>query len=280
MEETVRAIQEVLALRTDLSTFLVHLTKESDTQTAADRLRNIVRDRTLRAGDFMPPLSTSLGLPPDSQRVVCFTETPLHLVSLLLGTIGQRNNTYSPYGLAITKRGGRLNGVNPVWYLDTSSGAGANDPWLSKNFANLWRAVAESTQSMKSASAALENGIGWVGASDPSLLPDLYAGLNSLARAAESLEAAREDIASLAPHLQVMGTHENGKPNEFWWEREWRHPGDFTIPQDIHYIVLCPEEEIPAFESLSRMRALDPRWSLEEMIAHLSNFDRREVRQL
>lgn len=41
-------------------------------------------------------------LPTESQNCVCFTETPLEHVSLLLGKIGDRNCEFKPYGIAIT----------------------------------------------------------------------------------------------------------------------------------------------------------------------------------
>ena len=78
-----------------------------------------------------------------------------------------------------------------------------------------------------------------------------------------------------------MGTGQNYK-KEFWWEREWRHVGDFTLPEN--YIVLCPEHEIGALEQFTqslpqprRVRMIDPFCGLDQIIARLAGFDDEEV---
>jgi hypothetical protein len=92
-------------------------------------------------------------------------------------------------------------------------------------------------------------------------------------------------IAKLAPFIEQMGTKTNRKGvleyrKEFWWEREWRHQGDFKLPD--HFIALCPEEDIPAFEKVLKKEwlsipLLDPRWGLEQIIARLAGFETDEI---
>lgn len=43
-------IEDVLQRRTDLSTFVVHLTRDTDRAAARDNLTSIIQERTLRAG--------------------------------------------------------------------------------------------------------------------------------------------------------------------------------------------------------------------------------------
>lgn len=62
------------------------------------------------------------GMNLDSQKCVCFTETPLEYVHLLLEEIENRDFLFKPYGVALTKKMGRNLGVNPVWYVDISPG--------------------------------------------------------------------------------------------------------------------------------------------------------------
>jgi hypothetical protein len=62
------------------------------------------------------------GLVVDSQKCVCFTETPLEYVHLLLEQIDNRQVQFEPYGVAFPKKIGRTKGVNPVWYIDITPG--------------------------------------------------------------------------------------------------------------------------------------------------------------
>ena len=86
----------------------------------------------------------------------------------------------------------------------------------------------------------------------------------------------------MAPFIEQMGTKKGvqGYRKEFWWEREWRYQGDFELPD--HFIVLCPEKEIPAFKKLLKKEdllvpLLDPRWGLEQIIARLAGFKPGEI---
>jgi hypothetical protein len=59
-----------------------------------------------------------------SQRVVCFSETPLEHIYSLYGDIEDRSIHLEPYGLALTKVVARMMGVNPVWYVDMTTRGG------------------------------------------------------------------------------------------------------------------------------------------------------------
>lgn len=136
-------IQEVLARRSDLSTFLVHLTRTVGGQSAKQRLASIVRGRFIVPvspfGHAVARLQAS-GWPLDSQRCVCFTETPLEHMSLLTEEIEGRQVKFEPYGIIITKKQARRLGVNPVWYLDITPG----HDWLTKPLNGLIdRAISE-----------------------------------------------------------------------------------------------------------------------------------------
>ena len=178
------------------------------------------------------------GAAPESQRCVCFTETPLEQIHLLTSEIDGRAFHFEAYGIAITKRQGRERGVNPVWYVDMTPG----HPWLTKNLDNL-RDKALSGETF----------------SDP-------------------------DVEAILPFIEHMGsgTRRAGGDyqKEFWWEREWRHPKDFSLP--AQYLGLCPEEEISQFAHITKeqdldIRFVDPTWSLEQIIALLARFPRSAV---
>lgn len=118
-------IVEILARRTDLSTFLVHLTRTSAGRTGKIRLKNIILGGTIAANNPFGHAAREMarhGLSTDNQKCVCFTETPLEHVSLLTEAIDGRTVQFEPYGIVITKKQGRRHGVNPVWYLDQTPG--------------------------------------------------------------------------------------------------------------------------------------------------------------
>ena len=93
------------------------------------------------------------------------------------------------------------------------------------------------------------------------------------------------DFAALCPYIEQMGSGQSaagpsGYKKEFWWEREWRHVGDFALPSQI--ICLCPEKEIDYFSGVmselgQRGKCIDPQWSLERIIAHLVGFPKDET---
>lgn len=118
-------IQEVLSRRSDLSTFLVHLTRTSDGSSAKDRLISIVLGGVIEAvnpfGHAVSQLRNARWSL-ENQRCVCFTETPLEHIGLLTEEIEGRQIKFEPYGLIITKKQARRLGVNPVWYLDITPG--------------------------------------------------------------------------------------------------------------------------------------------------------------
>lgn len=118
-------IRRLVARRTDLSTFLVHLTRSSGGQQAADRLESILRAEVIEARTMFGAAKGALegrGIQLASQKCVCFTETPLEYMHLLIEPIDGRAIQFERYGIAFTKKVGRQWGVNPVWYLDITPG--------------------------------------------------------------------------------------------------------------------------------------------------------------
>jgi hypothetical protein len=233
-------IQQLLARRSDLSTFLVHLTREYPPGIPAkNNLKSILYDKEIKAknpyGSALSNLrylnaETEENL--DSQKVVCFTETPLEHIRLLTEKIEGRRYEFEPYGIAITKRTARLWDVNPVWYLDITPG----HDWLTVPLDRL-------------VDAEIKN---------------------------ETF--ATSDLAKLTPFIEQMGVGTEGEYfKEFWWEREWRHVGNFSL--NTRFIVICPEQDYDeVIESLHlNMPFIDPSWSLEQIIGKLAGFEAKDI---
>ncbi|WP_042409932.1 hypothetical protein [Streptacidiphilus carbonis] len=78
----------------------------------------------------------------------------------------------------------------------------------------------------------------------------------------------------MTPFIEQMGKPADVR-KEFWWEREWRHVGDFSFSYQDLVVVFAPEEEHEDFEEHlyklkekgRRPMLVDARWGLERMIA-------------
>jgi len=234
-------VERLLARRTDLSTFLVHLTRSSGGESAKDRLKNIVRTHVIEArspyGPAVPRIQKA-GQNADSQKCVCFTETPLEHVHILTSEIDDRDFRFEPYGIAISKKQGRKRGVNPVWYLDITPGHN----WLTQPLEQMIDTVIAAGQFKD----------------------------NPLARLTPFIE-------QMGRGQHAHG--ETGYKKEFWWEREWRYQGDFDISG--RPIILCPAADQPEIKAVLEEQDanaiddpsfIDPQWSLEQIIGKLAGF--------
>jgi hypothetical protein len=241
-------IREVLNRRSDLSTFVVHLTRETaDGAAASSNLESIIHEGTLRAASPLGWAKTEDD-PQDAlrqtQRVACFSETPLeHCYSLFADIVG-RDVHLQPYGLALTKILARMMGVHPVWYVDMTTRGG------------LEREEARALDALRDQAIATGN-------------------------------FHENPIAKLLPFFEHMGTWPHSQ-KEFWWEREWRHRGDLDLtPYWNRVIWLCPEHEHARFELLvaestppgqeGRPVCLDPGWGTEQIIARLCGLPAGDV---
>jgi len=221
-----RKIHEILARRTDLGAFLVHLTRGDNDALAKQNLRSILDSNYIEARNpFGPAVGGGLtDAESASQRCVCFTETPLEHVALLVGDIAGRSVQFRGYGIAVPKKLARKVGVNPVWYTDITPG----HDWL-----------------MESVNALIDQ-----------------------ARAEGDFLGS--PISKLTPFIEQMGTTSTTR-KEFWWEREWRHVGNFRLPRRL--VVLCPEREFEEFREYGEsIICIDPAWSLEQLIARLMGY--------
>lgn len=242
-------IEELLHRRTDLSTFLVHLTRGSDTESAKDNLLSILEAQQIDARSplgMAQQLDSLLHGTSATQRVVCFSETPLEHTWMMVKDIEKRQQAFAPYGLVFTKTTCRRAACNPVWYLDITTG----HDWLTEPIRRLVKAAMEESETQ-------------LGEMDVETL-------------------ASQDILQISPFIEQMGKPRDIR-KEFWWEREWRHVGDFRFTPRKVVAVLAPEadhfslkDEISGMDSRWARRdvpVLDPAWGLERMIATLAGID-------
>ena len=232
-------ITELLARRTDLSSFIVHFTRKgNDNQTPKQNLRNILKQRVIEARTPFGPAAQLLPikrrLDIKSQNCVSFSETPLEHLHCLTRRLADRRVTLSAYGLAFTKMTTRKLGANPIWYVDITPG----HDWLMNPINEL------------------------------------------IKREVKRRKRFRDSpLAQVTPFIEQMGSGQKrdgyGYRKEFWWEREWRFRGDFIFSLKNVALGLANEKRIGEFERFTerlgrKIPFVDPKWSLEKMIAHLS----------
>jgi hypothetical protein len=224
-------IEDLLHRRSDLSTFVVHLTKDTPSGvTAKDNLISILNSTTLRAGEPMGwahvQANTAGGDALASQRVVCFTETPLEHLYAMFAEISGRSVQLRGYGIGFTKIAARGMGINPVWYIDMTPG-------------RVWELA-----------LALD---GLRGEAEKAGLHNHPAG-----KLFPFIEGMGDWRGS------------GGSFKEFWWEREWRHRGDLAFSLTDVAIVIAPAVDHPDIEPIVGNRVVDGTWGLERIIAKLA----------
>lgn len=236
-----QSIEELLHRRTDLSTFLIHFTRDGEESSAKENLLNMLRSGCVEArnpygmGRNIALTSTDADFQ-NSQRVACFSETPIEHAWMMCTEIEGRENGFGPYGLTFTKTWARLNQVNPIWYLDMTPGHN----WLTVPVDRLRdEAVAEASRTSSS--------------------------------------LANFPVARLLPFMEQMGPTSNTR-KEWWWEREWRHVGHRSFGWTDVVAILAPsgehEEILAEMATYARPEyprppILDPTWGLERMITAL-----------
>jgi hypothetical protein len=122
MSDTPISRERLLEEKRDYSPFLVHLTKSTINERAKDILCRILDDQALLSYHAWCIWYKSLEQPENAElcqkfKVVCFTETPLDQIEILLQKVERRLYQPEPYGLVFKKTYIRSKGGNPVFYV-------------------------------------------------------------------------------------------------------------------------------------------------------------------
>jgi hypothetical protein len=237
-------IENLLHRRTDLSTFVVHFTRDTADSSASSNLLSILRSHRLEARSVYGMGRALAARFPEveaTQQTVCFTETPLEHAWMMCADIEGRGVRFNGYGLAFTKTFARRHSINPVWYIDQAPG----HDWLTVPINEL----VEQAEIAATPPGADQP--------DPAIL-------------------AQAKILRITPFIEQMGPMTTGGRKEFWWEREWRHQGDMRFSVEDIVVVFAPvgehenlrstlewSDDCPAF--------VDASWGLERMIATLAH---------
>jgi len=233
-------IRELVRRRCDLSTFVVHLTRDGKSQTARERLKSILNCGRIKAKSMFGHAKNSLeekNFQYDSQKCVCFTETPLEYTYLLLEKIDHRKVEFEPYGIAVTKRLAREEGVNPVWYLDITPG----HDWLTKPVNELIDRAIESGNFEDTPIAKLAPFIEQMGTKENEYRKEFW----------WEREWRKQGHFKLPDHFIVLCPEDDHK--DF---KKFLCKKDLSVP------------------------LLDPTWGLEQIIARLAGFEANTIEML
>ena len=229
--------------RSDLSRYLVHLTRDYDGESAYDNLINILKTKNIEARNyhclFSPKIrkmdiSDKLN---NSFKTVCFTETPLNQITNLTTDIPNRNIKLKPYGVVFWRDQLLDKGANPAIYLN-AKGTDLRD-YLIQQFDNQFKDIKT---------------LGKLKRED-----DYY-----------------YEIIQYFSLINVI----NDK-YDFSWEREWRFHGDFKFNYRNMVAIVCknPEEfenrceeelQAKALNFIKRTPMISPDWGYEQVIEELS----------
>ena len=224
-----RDIKHILRFRSDISPFLVHLTRRHNSDGLQERLELIVRDKSLVVGDTEVSDvrfgGNTIEMEAEDRKrffgAVCFTETPLNEIHCLL-EIAYRQVNLEPYGLVFLKEQLQKRGVAPVLYLNNE--CGDQDPVVRALFGLI--------------------------ETDP-----------------EAAEKLLPLVSVFGKKLQPPGARPQEGTLDFIWEREWRFPaasGTLDFSETDVFIGLCPEDNISYFERLlPGIGFVDPRMNMK-----------------
>ncbi len=113
--------EDFLDKKRDYSPFLVHLTRADESCSAKEVLDTIINEKTLRAYNYFCIFKDRIAELEESLRskfnVVCFTETPMDQIEILLKPVYGKNVTLESYGLVFKKKYIREKDGNPALYV-------------------------------------------------------------------------------------------------------------------------------------------------------------------
>jgi hypothetical protein len=230
-------------VRSDISKFLVHLTRNCNGVDARTNLINILKSKILEARNhhclFSPKIRRMQFTPKlkNSFKTVCFTETPLDQIHKLAIEDFPRQIKLRPYGLVFWRDEMIDKGANPAIYLN-------GDGTSLRNYL-----INEFDQHFK--------------------------GVTALHRLKEKEEYYRAIIHYYSLVNLISGKH------DFSWEREWRHSGDFKFKyiNIVAIIVEDPEcflKDCSAELSkknmsfISRLPIISASWSYEDVVEEMA----------
>lgn len=81
---------------------------------------------------------------------------------------------------------------------------------------------------------------------------------------------ADRKFAKLFPFFNIFGPAGRGYPSDFYWEREWRVPGDLWFTHKNVFVGLCNSEEVEEFKTrFEGIPFISPDWNYDRILREL-----------
>lgn len=198
--------------RRDLSPYLVHLTRDSEDETARKNLLSMLADWTIEARTVYGAARRMVdhGANPHRLRSVCMSETPIDHIPQLAAKMPGRRIELSEYGVLLNKPAIVAQGGHPVWYTNAGHGVGGGQ-WPIKVVDELID-LADRGRSYR------------IGRDDE----------------IEKVDLEQSLIGTLAPFIETV----SAASKDFAWEREWRVVGDVNLGLAEVAAIIVPDEEV------------------------------------
>lgn len=208
-----RNIGDILKFRSDISPFLVHLTKTQNNIKACDALKTLIKEKSLKCSK---PISNAFWRLEKFHQLsnedklkyfsaICFTETPLNEIHCLFD-ISYRQVKLDSYGLVFLKERLKNRGVSPVLYINNEKG--------------------DKDVAIQSLCSLIES----------------YP--NESAQILPLIDIFGKMLTPAWSNKEILDQKEKQKRIDFLWEREWRWPyieGIFSFTPDDIFVGLCPD---------------------------------------
>ncbi len=216
-------IDRVRWRRSDLSFFLVHLTKGEGN----DAKKNLIEILTPDSAGLCELKGNPQGLftrvsevDQSLLKAVSFTEAPLDQIKHFAHPIkGDPTRKYSEYGLVFDQQFVRKMGGNPCFYVNTYKGI-----------------------DLKKAVLDLIGSPGF----------------------------EKREYSNLLPFFNIFGPSSSGRPSDFYWEREWRKPGDLFFYHKDVFVGLCSSDDVEEFSArFDRVPFICPDWNYDRILREL-----------
>ena len=229
--------------RSDISKFLVHLTRNTRNVSAEDNLINMLQSKTIEARNhhcLFSPKINAMGFTQklrNAFKTVCFTEAPLNQIYKLAAEDFPRRIKLQPHGLVFWRDEMLNSGANPAIYLN-ADGTSLREYLLSE-------------------------------------FDRHFEEVNSMSKLKQYEDNYKEIVHYYSLVNLMSGRH------DFSWEREWRHSGDFKFKySDVVAIVTeNPEKFLRKCEKqlstrrgnfIKRIPIISADWSYEDVVEEMA----------
>ena len=250
------AIESIRWKRTDLSSFLVHLTKcheyGGNELSAFDSLKSILREDENGVCKLVGSDGSNIGLFSGVKCVrdktllksVCFTEAPLDQIKHFEKLFeSPSKNDYSSYGLVFEQKYIREMNGNPCFYVNTLGGNSLKMAIIS--IADLIDCINDLKQR------------------EPSQLPIC-------------VHNYAQNIEKIFPYFNIYGPaggYADRMTRDYYWEREWRVPGDLNFKHEDVFCGLCEDEVVEDFSiDYPKIPFICPEWNNDKILKALRDW--------